>query len=67
LKKKITQFLIRFVVHLMVMMLVGILVTKIYYPDAPLYNLLLIQEEFLGLSVFAALVTSIVGQKFTDL
>jgi len=62
-KKKITRFILRFIGHLMLMLLISVIVTKLYYNMMSIYDLLLMQKEFLWISILTALVTSTIGQK----
>ena len=66
LKNKMVRFVIRFLVHLISMLTMSVLVTKLYFGGTSLNDLLLIQREFIWLPVLAALVTSIIGDKFND-
>jgi len=64
LKNKMVRFILRFMVHLLSMLSVSFLVTKFYFDITSFNDLLLIQKEFIWLSISAAFITSLIGHKF---
>jgi hypothetical protein len=61
---KIIRFLSRFLAHLVIIVSVCLLVSKMYYFKTSLIELLRMQKEIIWVSVFAALLTAFTGQRF---
>lgn len=63
---KIRRFLIRFLVHLSILVLVSLFISKLYFSKATLPELLKTQKDFVWMSIAVALITALLGEKFTD-
>ncbi len=58
---KVKQFLMRFLIHLGFMIGVSLIGLKIGFPKTTLNKLILVEHDFIWISILAALITTVMG------
>lgn len=61
---KLLRLLSRFLIHLVIIVSVCLVVSKMYYFKTSLLDLLSMQKEIIWIAVFAAVITALFGQRF---
>ncbi|MFK7812003.1 MAG: hypothetical protein AB8B59_05880 [Maribacter sp.] len=64
---RIKKFLIRFLVHLGLMVGISLIGLKLYYPKTALITLIYIEHDFIWISILAAFFTTVAVQNLSDL